>query len=366
MYIPPEEMPAAYSDVEGGLFHPSTNGVLYNLAPSMSWQMVKNSVSSIVTPIATGDAGSINIIWANHDIFVAKQNASGIGYVATDEVYDYIIDFVDYNGVMLPEITASTLKEYPYALIVSASAEVLNGVGDGYILFTTKSKPMVQLGTMIGEDFDVVYSEGEALAYIYIEQFTNTWTLYDSQSFLEVPINNPDIPMTMLWSNEPITIDDGFEEDSGIVWFPKVSDEVLPEKDHYSTAYAVTADWLYTMATHARKIAVNNVRMTTDSMEEALANNAEYKRIFMKNIEEINFALPESIPLYSFVYFPFLRKINSANTKFIGTYAIIDNPVLETINFPDVVETAVASMRDNPSLKSVSLPSAQKIGVDCF
>lgn len=495
MYIPPEEMPAAYSDVEGGLFHPSTNGVLYNLAPSMSWQMIKNSVSSIVTPIGTGDAASINIIWANHDIFIAEQSTSGIGYVATDEVYDYIIDFVDYNGVLLPDLPSSI---YPYATILNAnnvdnyhgyllimtSDEFYAAISDTpqypdvlfsnteaaiylyvdtypsgnwvYINGTQGEKEELQLpinqtncpmgmwtnhdikimtydeggnpvitdkiydyivnfvdynGVMLpelpqvdysnavifdatnhseisgyvvslcenniigmptsytGEEYDILYTPGKVLSYIYAEHLQNWLLISRPENGDEVPINDPENPITILWAKNDIMVGGIFNDivfESDEVYFPLRSEDTLPDVEYWSEYYTVPTRWLSSVAKQTRRITGDYTRMTTDKIEEALTGFGSYKKVFNKTIEEIDFALPMVLSPYSFLSCVKLKEVTSDRVKIIDEYAFSNCTSLIQVDFPSATEVYWGVFNECMNLEEVNLPNATNIEGSCF
>jgi hypothetical protein len=101
LYIPPELFGEAYGAayLEGAC-------KMYICAPYRgmdSWVFMGVDEAPEEMPLQ-----GISVLWANYDIMIAKQDTSG-NYIASDVIYNYIIDIIDYNGVLLPELPSSNL-----------------------------------------------------------------------------------------------------------------------------------------------------------------------------------------------------------------------------------------------------------------
>lgn len=293
LYIPPELLGKTY-----GAAYLESACKMYACIPSMgldSW--VFNGVEEETGAIPLQ---GISVLWANYDIMVAKQDASG-NYIASNVIYDYIIDMIDYNGILLPELPSSDLE---YAIILDVTK---SGAANGYLLLLSETKSFVlPESKLYGELYDSLINENECLGYVYIIGSASWIAMESMPDGFKLPVNFSEAPMSIQWSNYNIMEILPFGDPVGNIelgiYFPPASlaEKPLPDIEHTSDYYAVSADFMSSIAKETRRLSGNFARMTPDNIINTLTNTGSYRKLFNKTIENIDFELPVILYPYTF------------------------------------------------------------------
>lgn len=360
LYIPPELLGETY-----GAAYLEGTCKIYMCAPSIgmdSWVFMEADEAPGEMPLQ-----GFSVLWANYDIMIAKKDASG-NYIASDVIYDYIIDMIDYNGVLLPELPSSDLE---YAIIIDATK---SGEVNGYILLLCKTKSFVLPMSKLGQGpYDLLMNENEYLGYLYTIG-SASWTLMESgSSGLQLPLNYSDIPLSIQWSNYNIMEVFPFGDSVGNIelgiYFPPASltEKPLPDIEHTSDYYAVSADFMSSIAREARRLSGNFTRMTPDGIIDTFTNTGSYRKLFNKTIEKIDFELPAILYPYTFAGCSQLKTVSSEKPIIIGEFCFGSCSSLESVSLPNAIIIANGSGFVNcSSLTSIEIPSVVEIDSSSF
>lgn len=360
LYLPPElTYPVGY------LYFSSNVEVGATVDGAGMWLIYTTELGNLAEngrlPIYTEQNFSISLVWANHDIMIASEDADG-NIVATDKVYDYIVDFVDYNGVILPELPQ---VDYSYAVILDATD---NPNFNGYSLVLFRDKCYAILGDMIDYDYDILFSGSSYLLYGYTESIGNWMLLAEDDS--EIPIEDPNSPLSLVWSNKDIMVSVPYDYnmifETDEVYFPLRSEGTLPDVEYWSDYYIVPKKWLSSVAKQTRRLTGDYTRMTTDKIEEALTDLGNYKKVFYKTIAEIDFKLPEYIAPYCFAYCMNLKSASGDNVLIVDNDAFMECRKLHSVSFPNAISLGEYSFGGCGSLINVELPLVKEIGYGSF
>jgi hypothetical protein len=178
---------------------------------------INNWVFGGIIPEGTLSPNAISInemscIWTNFDVMVATKNENG-EYIATDKIYDVIIDMVDYNGTILPEIPFDDTDEYKYSFILKYIEEDPDSEKTfiaGYYLFTSTTKNILYIPTELN-----LNSDGQALylggalhltsnCKVYFYSPTEGYFNWELDDFSENILPDALLPLEMsplLWTN---------------------------------------------------------------------------------------------------------------------------------------------------------------------
>lgn len=382
LYIPPRmAMEDFDEDLIEGLFYINGNFKMYACAPERnldSWILAGTYSEETTIPSTLGQ-----ILWSDYDIMVATKDEKG-NYIASDTIYDYIVDMVEYNGVILPELPHSELQ---YAVILDGtkSSEVKNN----YILILSDVK-VCCFPTEYGIQYDTLFLKGKGVVYL-CPPGGNNWipiTKISSEEGLE---ELPLYEMFILWSDydimKVIPMDDEEFLEIGI-YYPPVSTEPLPDIEHKSNYYTVSADFISDIANQARRFSNNYVRMTPEKIVDAFVNSGSYQKVFDKTIEEIDFELPPflypcqflacskltslsnekpiAIGAACFAYCTSLQTVSLSNAKYIESDAFQSCTSLTDVSLPKVTELPSTIFQNCPSLTNIDTSNITSIEYSAF
>lgn len=173
-------------------------------------------------------------------------------------------------------------------------------------MLLSKTKSFAISYSKIGQGSDELINENECVLYIYMIGSTSWAAMESMPNGLELPLNDPEYPLSILWSNYNIMEILPFGDPVGNIelgiYFPPASlaEKPLPDIEHTSDYYAVSADFMSSIAKEARRLSGNFTRMTPDNIVNTFTNTGSYRQLFNKTIEKIDFELPAILYPYTF------------------------------------------------------------------
>lgn len=341
----------------------------YRTEPYGLWELSDygNTVEQDRIPVSVAQ-----VIWTNYDIMYAEYDSEG-NLVPTDEVYDYIVDFVDFNGVTLPEIPRDG---FPSQVILSLRDE---SDSSGYILLLGEDKFSYLQPMYTGLMYSAIVSTGRVHYYAYkpgVMESSNWYLgeIYDPESFYFPLGMYEGVSIDILWSNKDImcgcVITESAESallfDTDEVYFPPKSESTLPDVSHASEYYAVHKNWISSVAAQVRRITGSYTRMTCENIESALSDFGRYKQVFNKTIKEIDFELPQLIFPFTFFSCGDLKMVNSNKPIVLAQCAFQMCVSMESVDLPEVIHVDDKVFSGCSRLTHVNLPKATIFGDGVF
>lgn len=361
LYIPPKiAMEDFDEDYIDGMGYINGNFKMYACAPERnldSWIFAGAYNEEMTLPSNFG-----SVLWSDYDIMIATKDENG-NYIPSDTVYDYIVDMVEYNGVFLPELPQSELQ---YAVILDGTKS--SEVDNCYVLLLSDAKTYCYPAKEYGAPYDILFLKGRGMPYL-CPPGGNKWIPMTEISLEEGLEELPLYEMSILWSDyeimKAIPIDDEEFIEIGI-YYPPVLDEPLPDIEHKSNYYTVSADFISDIANQARRFSNNYVRMTPEKIVDAFVNSGSYQKVFDKTIEEIDFELPPILYPYQFFGCNKLTSLSSEKPIAIADGCFISCTSLQTVSLSNAKYIESGAFQSCISLTDISLPKVTELPNNIF
>lgn len=343
------------------------------------------------------------IAWSNHDVLYATVDETGNDLIVSETIYEVPTEYTDYDGTLLPTIPEEVLHESNDVAIIHISIMGIIDVYFGLVLSDDATVFVARgidpsLGTLA---LTTLYIKREGVSTIILGSPFGSWTSVSqgdnsgtTQNDFILPIGayGPELACDIIYATKdimyaiPYANGEYFETDAP--FYSTTLDKKLPDISHETFNYIVPADFLSSVAYSARRLTGNSSRMSTRDMSDILVNTGNYRKVFDKSIQKIDWDLPSVIPFMGFLmcgrlesvssetviaiepmgftYCLSLKSVDLPNVKHLSGMAFAMCPLITKVNIPSVKSIGESALAQCSLLTSLDVPEVEWLGPDCL